>query len=73
MSKHNQYVFKNAVRDAMFVGYIATRANSSHNLLMVGATSVYFAFVGPTFSLDSSAESNDTNCNYFNRLYHHLQ
>ena len=57
MSKHNQYVFKNAVRDAMFVGYIATRANSRHNVLMVSATSVYFAFVGPTFSLDSSAET----------------
>ena len=65
MSKHyNQYVFKSAVRDAMFVGHIATQAtmcdylpNSRHNLLMVGATSVYFAFVGATSSLDSPAET----------------
>ncbi len=65
MSKHyNQYVYQSAVRDVMFVSYIATRAtmcdlpNSRYNLLMVGATSVYFAFVGPTSSLDSSAETN---------------
>ena len=71
MSKHyNQYVFKSAVRDAMFVGYTATRAtmcdylpNSRHDLLMVDATSVYFASVSPTLSLDSSAEPKYTNCN----------
>ena len=32
-------------------------ANSRYNLLMVGATSVYSAFVGPTSILDSSAET----------------
>ena len=65
MTKHyNQYVFQSAVWDAMFVGYIAHGRpyvdylpNSRHNVFMVGATSVYFAFVGPASSLDSSAEA----------------